>query len=307
MENLTLYLLYIQYIIRSRYSENTVKRIRKLVKLDYSLRKAELDLQFLCKCDNNNVIPNFLNFRLANSHLKYSSTYKVCQLNLLREEIRQKKSTLRSLQKEFSSLKVPLQNELNLIDFAHVSTLFFGINDKILKSKSSVQQKKFYKLLQESKIENDPEKNIFNFSKYVLSDTEKKLLAKGLNFCLPPKQLKYTDYLVHFELFYGDIRNLEILSNEDLDYVKTKTKETALSSFRQLNKNPQQNLSKEELAALTNLSKNKDIVIQKSDKGNSVVIVDKDTYIKRMENLLSDQRKFEKVTLKNDVFSKLCS
>ena len=239
---------------------------------------------------------------MANSHLKYSSTYRLCQLSLLREEVRQKKSTLRNLQKEFSSLKVSLQNELNLIDFAHVSTLFFGINDKILKSKSSVQQKKFYKLLQESKTENDPEKVIFNFSKYVLSDIEKKLLAKGLNFCLPPKQLKYVDCLVHFELFYRDIRNLEILSNEDLDFVKTKTKETALSSFRQYNKNPQQNLTKGELTTLANLSKNKDIVIQKSDKGNSVVIVDKDTYIKRMENLLSDQRKFEKVTLKNDAF-----
>ena len=183
-----------------------------------------------------------------------------------------------------------LQSELNLIDFAYVRTLFFRINDKILKSKSSVQQKKFYKLLQESKTENDPEKVIFNFSKYVLSDIEKKLLAKGLNFCLPPKQLKYADYLAHFELFYRDICNLEILSNEDLDFVKTKTKETALSSFRR------------ELTALTNLIKNNDIVIQKSDKGNSAVIVDKDTYIKRMENLLSDQRKFEKVTLKNDAF-----
>ena len=161
-------------VIRSRYSKNTVKRIRKLEKLDYR--------RFLCKCNDDKVISNFLNFHLANSHLKYSSTYKLCQLNLLREEISQKKSTLRSLQKELSSLKVSFQNELNLIDFAHVSTLFFGVNDKILKSKSSVQQKKFYKLLQESKIENDPEKVIFNFSKYVLSDIEKKLLAKGLNF-----------------------------------------------------------------------------------------------------------------------------
>ena len=96
-----------------------------------------------------------------------------------------------------------------------------------MKSKSSVQQKKFYKLLQESKTGNDPEKVIFNFSKYALPDIEKKLLAKGLNFSLPPKQLKYADYLVHFELFYIDIRNLEILSNEDLDFVKAKTKETA--------------------------------------------------------------------------------
>ena len=96
-------------VIRSRYSENTVKRIWKLEKLDYCLCKAELDRQFLCKCVDNNVMPNFLNFRLENSHLKYSSTYRLCHLNLLREEMRQKKSALRSLQKEFSSLKVSLQ------------------------------------------------------------------------------------------------------------------------------------------------------------------------------------------------------
>ena len=107
---------------------------------------------------------------------------------------------------------------------------------------------------------------------------------------------------MHLELFYRNNRNLEVLFNEDLDFVKTKTKKTALYSFRQYYKCPQQNLSKEELAALASLSKNKDIVIQKSDKGNSVVIVDKETYIKRMENLLSDERKFERVTLKNDAF-----
>ena len=161
-------------------------------KLDYRLRKAELDLEFLCKCNDNNVIPKFLNFRVANNHLKFSTTYKQCQSNLLREEIRQKKSTARILQKEFTSLKSSLQNELNLIDFAHVSTLFFGINDKILKSKSLVQQKKFYKLIHENKMENDPEKVIFNFSKYELSDADKKLLAKGLNFCLSPNLIMLT-------------------------------------------------------------------------------------------------------------------
>ena len=182
------------------------------------------------------------------------------------------------------------------------SVLFFGINDKILKSKSLAQRKKSYKLVHENKMENDPETVIFKFSKYALSDAEKKLLAEGLNFCLAPKQLNYGDYLAHFELSYRNIRTLEVLPNEDLDFVKTKAKETALSSFWQYTKRPQQNLWKEELAALASLSKNKDIVIQKSDKGNSVVIVDKETYIKRMENLLSDERKFERVTLKNDAF-----
>ena len=95
-------------VIRSRYSENTVKRFRKFGKHDYRLPKAELDLQFLCNCDDSNVILNFLNICLANSQLKYSSTYSLCQSNLLKEEIRQKQFTLRRLQKEFSSLKVSL-------------------------------------------------------------------------------------------------------------------------------------------------------------------------------------------------------
>ena len=107
-----------------------------------------------------------------------------------------------------------------------------------------------------------------------------KLHTKVLNFSLVPKQLNCADYLVHFELFYRNIHNLEVLSNEFLDFVETKTKETTLSSFKQCSKNPQQILSKEELAALANLSKNKDIVIAKSDKGNCVVIVNKETCLR---------------------------
>ena len=108
---------------------------------------------------------------------------------------------------------------------------------------------------------------------------------KGLNFSLPPKYLDYADYLVNFEVFSRNICNLGILSNEDQDFVKTRTKEAALSSYQNYNKNVPQHLSKEEFLALQNLRKNKNIVIQKSDKGNSVVIVDIADYLDKMENL----------------------
>ena len=77
----------------------------------------------------------------------------------------------------------------------------------------------------------DPRKVIFNFSKYELSDCEKRLLLKVSNFSLPPKYLDYAYCLVNFELFYRNICNLGILSNEDLDFVKIKTKEASLSSY----------------------------------------------------------------------------
>ena len=101
-------------------------------------------------------------------------------------------------------------------------------------------------------------------------------------------------------MFYRNICNLGILSNEDLDFVKTRTKEAALSSYPDYNNNVPQHLSKEEFFALQNLRKNKNIVIQKSDKGNSVVVVDKADYLDKMDNLLNDTRKFEKINLNND-------
>ena len=119
----------------------------------------------------------------------------------------------------------------------------------------------FCNLLKEKRSTQNPEKFIFNFSKYVLPVCEQSLLTNDLNFSIPCKKLDYADYLVQFKIFFRDRRNLDILSNEDLDFVKAKTKEAALSSYRSYNNYVPQNLSKEEFTALQNLSKNKDLII----------------------------------------------
>ena len=50
--------------------------------------------------------------------------------------------------------------------------------------------------------------------------------------------------------------------------------------------------------ALKDLSANKDLIIQKSDKGNSVVLLNRNDYIKRLNEMLSDSRKFKKLNIK---------
>ena len=90
------------------------------------------------------------------------------------------------------------------------------------------------------------------------------------------------------------------MSNEELDFVVAETKEVALSSYRSYNNNVTQNLSWEEFIALQNLSKNKDLIIRKSDKGSPVVIVQRQDYLRKMNDILSDQTKFSKVSLKED-------
>ena len=57
-------------IIRNRYGEATVKKIRRFKKCVFKLQKYDLDLRFLLACKNSTAIPKFLRFKLANRHLK---------------------------------------------------------------------------------------------------------------------------------------------------------------------------------------------------------------------------------------------
>ena len=73
-------------------------------------------------------------------------------------------------------------------------------------------------------------------------------------------------------------KNQVVTTNPDLDFVKTKIKDAARSSFPFYNANVPQNLSDKELEALNRLSKNKNLVVHKVDNGNSLALVDKDNY-----------------------------
>ena len=99
-----------------------------------------------------------------------------------------------------------------------------------------------------------------------------------------------------FELFYCEILKLPIEDHE-IEKVKTEVKKEAYSSFGNYNFWNKLNISKEEFFALKGLSSNKDIILQKVDKGNSVVLVNKAVNTKRMKELLLNVSKFKEITV----------
>ena len=99
-----------------------------------------------------------------------------------------------------------------------------------------------------------------------------------------------------FERFYREIRKL-LIEDHELEKVKTEIKKEAYTSFDNYNFWNELNISKEELLALKGLSSNKGIILQKADKGNSVVLVNKADYTKRLKELLSNIRKFKEITV----------
>ena len=53
-------------------------------------------------------------------------------------------------------------------------------------------------------VSHDPDKVIYNFSNYHLTDSDKLLPIKGLNFATPPKKIYF---LLLFELLFCDIKS----------------------------------------------------------------------------------------------------
>ena len=116
---------------------------------------------------------------------KTSRAYHACQLELLREQIALKRSKMKTLEKDFNNRKQKLRGTLGIIDYTHVCCLFLNKNHKKLKSKRDIHSKKLYNSgTESSKTSHDTKKVIFNYSSHVLTESEKSLLCKGLNFAV---------------------------------------------------------------------------------------------------------------------------
>ena len=286
-------------VITQRYDKSTLVAFRKFQRLYKKLGKAKLDLLFLQSCKNRNVIPKFLWFKVANRALKRSLAYFECQRKLLNEEIAQKQCLIRSLTNKSESAYSDLSTKVRTIDLIHLKSVSDKENTKVIEKHQRIQEKKLLRLCSNSSQTTtlNPDDVIFNYSNRNLTPEEKQLLVKGLNFSLPPNKLKYVDYLVPFEFLHRKLKNepISTASNYSEDHIKTRLKDIALSSYRNYSP-PNFLLTRDDYAVLKKLKDDESIHIMKPDKGNGVVIVNKTEYFEKMEQILNESSKFDKVS-----------
>ena len=259
-------------VLRKRYGRDLVKEVRTLEKLDFKHKKLILDLDFLISCKKNSVFPKFLQFKVSNKQLRASKAYISCQKRLLNQEINNKQKAVKSIQQKVTEVKNSLNCKMSYIDYVHVCNTFLTKTFLKLKKYKTRNYATFCLEIWETILTHKvivTDKVIFNFSSYNFSDHEKIVLCKGLSFAIPPKTIEYSEFLVPFEILFRDINSLEV-SNLNKDCVKSRLRDSAYTSFKQVSKISEKNLSKGEVGALNNLVKNKDIVIQKADKGNEL-------------------------------------
>ena len=120
------------------------------------------------------------------------------------------------------------------------------------------------------------DKWIINLSKDNLTQAQVSVLAKGPNFSIAPNNIPNMDYITAVESMCGRLKEEDAMAPR-----------TDINALLRKAKVPKPNLTKEERRGLTQLKKDKDRVVLIADKGVPMVVVDKQEYINKAEELLA--------------------
>jgi hypothetical protein len=283
-----------------KYGESILVSIRHCEKLSEKLQKAKCDLEFLRCCLIYNLTPNFLNIRLWKPGLRTSEKYKSFQRSCLIREFETRQKQSKQLEKQVTSILTELEKRLSSLDYLNVKKFCYNSASKIHREVMENHKNKLEKLNRGpigQNYEEMKQKLIHNVSSYTLSEVEERLLCRGWDFCIENKIKNFLDFETDLEL---NAMKLQSHCHESVFRLVCRHIQNASEQLRKTSKHKKiKNLSDEELAALKSLRSNNNIVICKADKGNSIVILDREVYRKKAEDILKGKQ-FEE--LKNDKF-----
>ena len=120
------------------------------------------------------------------------------------------------------------------------------------------------------------DKWVINLSKNNLTQVQVSVLAKGPNFSIAPNHIPNMDYTTAVESMYGRLKEEDAMALR-----------TDINALLRKAKIPKPNLTKEERIGLAQLKKDKDRVVLIADKGVAMVVMDKQEYINKAEELLA--------------------
>ena len=131
---------------------------------------------------------------------------------------------------------------------------------------------------------------ITNLSEVQLTEIQKNVLCRGLNFGIPGK-ISQEKVKAEFELGWQQLNKMTT-STEQREECRATLGGLAHKYANARIDRTGFPLDKEHLAALRELRGNDDIVITRPDKGNGVVVPNKKDYVAKMHTILGQEEKF---------------
>ena len=298
--------------IRRKHGSTTVRQWRSFERLNYRYDKLRCDLRFLLTCKKEKLVPVFAQPKIS---IKADQKLKndIARL-IIKTEINNKHIAKKNLKAELRKTSDELKGSSSFVLFyamkyrirRNVANKKLGWikkqSDKLSRLRNNDNNSGNFNVNFNNNIDNRvnignisstlvsedfTNKVVINFSSYILSAQERKVLALSLDHYIPfrsdDKKLQ-----VEFERFYSDVlAHSSTLSFDE----KSNLKRIFLNTYHRYSKIKH---TSEEKSILGNLVKNPDIVLLKLDKGRGVVIMNRSDYVRKSECVLNGSQ-FEKL------------
>lgn len=251
-------------------------------KYNLRLKLLRADIKFLIKCKKSKVVPKFIsNFKNKTINERVKKAYDNAKTKWLILEIKFLHSKLSKLELELYQLHIKLSNSMSKLEWDTFLEQVNVVNLNKYDSKLRRLRKKFKNLKPVETIDtsNNPSINNFvkNESSISFNPEEISLLSNGLKHSIPTKS-KLINIISDIET------GIKYLNDQDKNYIRNACKLQITDNLSKISQH--KNINKD-LNILKNL-KNKDCFYLKADKGNTVVILDKQDYFDRGNKLLQE-------------------
>ena len=261
-------------LIRGKLGQEVLKHIRSLEDNKSRLMKIEADISVIKACKEEQLIPTFAKGKLSIKSANRELQYKMAKL-VMEAELKDKHNSKKKLENILRRLTFDLKRKVRFILF----TAIIHLLNIAIKSRSKAtglrHEKKLKKLRKAQNSTMTDNVNlefikhaVHNYSSTIFSEQERITLSFGLEQHIPNRSCKNSIY-TEFEQFYQRIfHNIRYLPQDDINRIKTKMRSTCEKYSRI-------NVPCKYRKIVIDLSRNKDIVTMKQDKGRGVVVMNR--------------------------------
>jgi hypothetical protein len=211
---------------------------------------------------------------------------------LLNITIAQCHFTIRKLKEEKETLLDKISREISddettaaILD--HIATTyereFATTKDRQIRKFHHIKQRKALTIEEEEDI--DKKRWVINISSHELSEKERDVLSKGLNFAVTPPKLPVEEFITSTELACQQLQ----------DSTKSAALRSDVTRILSKRRKHRPNINVEERKALQSLSRMKDLKILPADKGRVTVLMNASDYDGKIKALLSDSNTYDKL------------
>ena len=282
--------------VRQNYGQTTVKHLRDLENCEKKIQRHRNHLVYTLRCRDLSLTPSSLKLRSPINTNRAREIINRAQKCLVRERIRVINNKVTSLKHQSKNLeeivdnKIPAESPLRKQTKDHIATAkettYQNTKRRHLKKLQNLADKSAVK--KKKSLDSTPDlsgtqlkKWVVNLSKYKLTDNQTKVLAKGLNFAISPKDVCAEDFVVATEVACKKV--------PEADRATLRAK---IASVLKSSKPPESNLTVDERKAIKELQKKDDIIILPADKGKATCILDRDSYEKKVNSMLTDTKTY---------------